>query len=617
MNKKRPVFSILLMLVLLAPLSVPAQQTPDSIRVRQLERLPETMPNNKPEVIDRIERLMRMRDFDRAATLLELELEKTPHQGIIKSLLSTCYEEAKEYEKLLLFLKQQLETEPPRFPLYRDLGRAYILLGHTDSARVILFRSAEFVTNREGSLATIANIYHKYGLYEYESEFIDSARTLTGNQNLLPDKMGDALAAQKRYGEATLEYLTFMEKDSVAAKQGEEKLISMIRFPESADTVMTLLSNRLRHQSESSRLLNIYGQLLIEQGKFEEAFEFFKGLDSTRDLAGADIMYFMRECNRRHQYEITISAGEYMNEHFPQTTLRNSILFLTGTALTATGHYFEALETYQNIADDRIRPAHSAEAFLKIGQIYNDNLNDINMARENFHKVIRIVPGSRFDIEAKFGMADIFIKEKNFDSAISQFESITQWEVPEEIAEKAEFILAEVYLFKGDYQESVTRYRRLINTFPRGLYINDAIQYSLIISETLEDSPGQMDLFATSEFFRYTQKADSLEYYLTKICKVGIPSLAPISYLYLSRLLRLQERYDEAVAMADSLESQYPESYYLPYGLKVKADIFLVSPGQKELAMDLYRKLLNDYSTYPFAAEIRDIIRREITSGQI
>jgi outer membrane protein assembly factor BamD (BamD/ComL family) len=77
-----------------------------------------------------------------------------------------------------------------------------------------------------------------------------------------------------------------------------------------------------------------------------------------------------------------------------------------------------------------------------------------------------------------------------------------------------------------------------------------------------------------------------------------------------------QQRLDQAVASADSLISLYPDSYYLPFGLKLKADVFLLSAHTKDQALVIYHTLLEQYGFYPFAAEIRDIIRREAPGGR-
>jgi len=297
--------------------------------------------------------------------------------------------------------------------------------------------------------------------------------------------------------------------------------------------------------------------------------------------------------------------------------LKNGVQFVVAEADIATGRYDDALAAYQSIAGDFIRPAHRAEANLNIGLLYKDHLGDMSKAKEYLNEVIQAVPGGPYAIQAQQALADIAIREHNLDLADSLYSSLMKLELPPDVAEQTEFAQAEISLFKGNFKDAATRFRHIISRYPRGFYVNDAIQYSLIISETLDDAPKQTDLFASAEYFRYIKETDSLEFYLTKICRVGIPSLAPISYVHLAELYKDQKQYQAAADAVDSLQAQYPESYFLPYGLKLKADIYLQSSDTQEQALKMYRDLLEKYPTYPFTAEIRDIVRRETPDGRI
>jgi len=571
----------------------------------------------QPEEIDRARRLMQFGEFRRAAQILEEYLEEGPKTPAAHDLLIQCYEQSKQYDKLIAYLKRRLEIQPPSFGLYRDLGKAHITAGMPEAAAPYFFEAVSFGTDRERAFSTIADIYYKSGLYDLERSFIDSARVLAGDTSLMAGKMGDALAARQQFAAATLEFLTYMEKDSITARIGEERIISLMRFPESVDTVMAILFDRISSRKETRQLQKIYGQMLMEQDRFDEAFEFFRRQDSLSEGNGVDILVFMQECTKRRKYEQALRAGDYFLRRHARSSLKNSVNFVMAESFIGVGEYYEALARYETIAGDFIRPAHRAEANLSIGLLYKDYLDDPKKAEEYLNLVIETVPGGSYAVLAQQALADIAIGQRQLDTAIGMLESLLELELPPEIAERVEFTLAETHLFKEDYREANTRFRRIISRYPRGFYVNDAIQYSLIIGETLDEAPKQIDLFSSAEYFRYTQRPDSLEYYLSKICRVGIPSLAPISYVHLARLYADQKRHTEAVAAVDSLMNLYPESYFLPYGLKLKADIFMELPENRDRAMELYRELLSDYPTYPFGAEIREIIRRESPSGRI
>ena len=68
----------------------------------------------------------------------------------------------------------------------------------------------------------------------------------------------------------------------------------------------------------------------------------------------------------------------------------------------------------------------------------------------------------------------------------------------------------------------------------------------------------------------------------------------------------------QAVNYVDRMAKEFPESYYLPFGLKIKADILFDledSNNSKNEAKQIYKTLLESYPNYPFINEVRQILR--------
>jgi len=186
-------FAFLILLTI--PASQAVAQNPISTQNNTGDANPvKIIEKTRLEGIDRANRMMRLGDYEGAAAILETIFEKDPQNIEVKNLLATCYERSKDYSKMLLFLKSRLATEPPGYPLYRAVGRTYVLMGFPDSAQSFFYAAVSRAPGNDRAFSTIAEIYHKFGHYRFESEFIDSARVLTGNPTLLADRMGDALA---------------------------------------------------------------------------------------------------------------------------------------------------------------------------------------------------------------------------------------------------------------------------------------------------------------------------------------------------------------------------------------------------------------------------------------
>ncbi|MCK5126882.1 MAG: hypothetical protein KAR42_11560 [candidate division Zixibacteria bacterium] len=608
---KNNIFILIILLFTISAVNAEELETPTEAQRQQINLPP------KSPIVDKISRLMRLGEYERAADLAQMYLSQEPGNLTLKTLLAGSLESAGRYDELVLFLEQRVANEKAGFPLYRLAGRAYLLAGNTDSARSLFYRAANFALQRESSLRLIAKHWHTSGKYELAIEFIDSIRVLSGNPQLMANQMGDALVAQKEYGRAAIEYLDFMEKDSISAAAAENRLISMISYPESVDTVMAILSSRIQAKLNSRRLSSTYGRLLLEQDKFDEARSYYQEMDSLRSHRGSDVLYFVRECNNRGQYAQAIQAGEYMLQKYPQSPWFGSIQFSLAQAKTKLGLYSEALQLYHEVADKFTRASQKSDANLQIGLLYKDYIRDFDKAREFLGQVMLTSPGTRYDVMARFSLADMYVYLNNLDSASAIYRELLTRNLNEDFAEQIEYIQAMISVFTGDFSTANGRFRKIISRYPKGMFVNDAIQYTLIISEAGSTAKNQMDLFSAAEYHRYTKNSDSLEFYLVKICLVDIPTLAPISYLRLAELRVENENTKGALASLDSLSNKYTESYFTPYGHKLKADILLPLAERKEEAITIYRELLENFPKYPFAAEVRSILRKETDAEQI
>jgi tetratricopeptide (TPR) repeat protein len=555
------------------------------------------------------QQLMIMSQFERAAAVLERELGYNPTETAIISLLAECYESLGDYGKLLILLNRQAALQTPDFNLSADLGQAYLRNGQTDSARYWFFHAARLTNNLTRVLTRITDAYQKLGHYPLEQEFVDSLRAWHADSTLLAEPMGNALAAQGDYAGATREYLTYMESDSAAAEVGENKIVALLQYPESADKVMAVVGTALTRQLRNPRLANVYAQVLMEQGRFDEAYDLFRRRDSLMNTTGSDLLYFMQECRRRGRNDYVVTAGTCFLQRYPSSGLAVPARFVLVDGLIGLGKFIEANSLLDSLIPST-RTTDRAEALLQSGILQRDHLDRPDSAESLFRQVIRLIPGSRFDTDARLELADLFVRQRRFDSAVTIYDTLLARDLPDDKAEQITFLRAQTSLFKGECEQSAEAFRNLIRRFPRGMYVNDAIQIGMILSEALGEAPKQMDLFSQAEYFRYTGRTDSLEYYLTKICQIDIPGLAPVAYLRLGDLRQGQNRFPEAIAAADSLVGRYPDSYFAPFGLKLKADILWLDPKTKDEAAALYRDLLERYGTYPFSAEIRDILRR-------
>ena len=86
--------------------------------------------------------------------------------------------------------------------------------------------------------------------------------------------------------------------------------------------------------------------------------------------------------------------------------------------------------------------------------------------------------------------------------------------------------------------------------------------------------------------------------------------LADIALLEMARIDVQASDTARALAELNRLIEEFPESYYMPFGLKGKADLLVADDGRREEAVAIYRRILEHYPNYPFGSEVREAMRR-------
>jgi len=150
---------------------------------------------------------------------------------------------------------------------------------------------------------------------------------------------------------------------------------------------------------------------------------------------------------------------------------------------------------------------------------------------------------------------------------------------------------------------------RLLVEHPDGYFVNDAIGLMMVMDEA-EEAEDLLYDYSNALLFEQTRQYDSMAVKLELLASAENPALADDA---LYRLMRISfDHLDTAAAKgyADRLINDFADSYYAPFGLKARADLLRLDSRTREEAADIYRELLKEHPNYPFASEIRAVLRQ-------
>ncbi|MBN1211140.1 MAG: tetratricopeptide repeat protein [candidate division Zixibacteria bacterium] len=604
---KKLLITVLFVLPVLVnfPLVATAQQqeTPREMRIGPLSELERQL------VFAR--NLVRERNFEMASALLEVIHEKDPENEIALNLLKQCYAELKYYTKSEDLIRSLVEKQPGNLAYQLDLAEVLVYQGKKNEGLEAYQRAMTLVPNNDSTrFLMVINSMINSGLDDNALTLIDSIRVLENDSLLYGLQRGAIFEKHKKYRAAALEYFPLLEKDTTrTAIVAERNLFNLLDFVESSKEVEQALLEKAGPAS-SLRVMKLLSGYYIKIGEFDKAFDFTVRLDSLDEEAGNSLLYYMRRCRERRQFEQVLRMGDYLRTKYTEPgPITGEAVFLYAEALTESGRYPDAIAVYREIKETFPQSRDKAEAFYFTGRIYLEYLGDYPRALSCFDSVITNYRTGFGYLGSLRSVPVCYMRLQEFDTAREKYQALLQNRLNDDILEEAQYNLALIDFYRGSFDSTSTALHKLIVDFPRGFYVNDALKLILVIDEA-KGAPALLGDYARAHWFEAGRMLDSTRTRLERIAADENKALADIALFHLAELNLQSADTVSALGFIDRLINNFPDSYYLPFGMKTRADILVKDKNTREEARDIYRFLLENYPNYPFISDVRESMRR-------
>jgi tetratricopeptide (TPR) repeat protein len=596
------------LILLLTGGAVRSEDPPDSARLSE----DEAPSRELVELNSRVafcRQLMRDRNYEGAAAMLELLYESYPDNSVIVALLVQCYDQLQHYEKSQEIIQRHLKLNPDNFNFQ---------LLHAET----LARRNKVAEAREAYLAAASNLALS-NLVRYQTviqsmvgnnldtaalSFIDSLRLLTADSTLFAIHRGAVLERQKQYEAAALEFYSLLADTTRLGNEAEKKLMALLNFGESEPAVHAALLEQ-KDLFSVPRAVRILSSHYLKSGQYEKAFEFTVSQDSLEGFGGRSLLNYMRRCYERQLYEQAARMGEYLTAHRDTLSVRVDAHFVYADALVRLGRYDQAIAVLDSAYALSMRTNDRVHALYSIGLTYLEELAEYDRAIVYFDSVeVLYTTHPSYDL-ALVARPQCYLRQGDLDRASSEFENVLTRNLKPDLVEQVQFNLALIYFYQKRIDSCQTALNKLTVDFPRGMYFNDAVKLLFTI-EQARGNPQILYDYSNAMLFEHRALIDSAVEKLGLIAEQSEHVLADAALYELAQISLDGDDTSQAIDYVDGLAERFPDSYYLPYGLKMKADLYSGQVDLVERAKEIYRRLLEDYPNFPFASAIRQKMRQ-------
>ena len=555
--------------------------------------------------------LMSSRDFRPAADILESLYEIDPDNLVIANSLKSCYEHLKQYAKGELLLKRLIKRFPGNISYRLNLAESLIGQEKLDEGKKIYKDLLSQVDpKRPGAPASVIRSMVQANLEDDALEAILELRRISNDSTVMALQRAGILKGRRAYKEACQEYFKVIRDSSLFAAKAEKGLSELLNFGESAKVAEDALVSFVQADS-SGRVFRLLSAYYLKAERFDDAYQFALKQDSAENFKGTSIMQYLRETMERKLYPQAIRMFEQAVKEIANKAFIGEFYFKYAKALEETAEYAAAIAIYDTIAATFPRPQDKWEATYRIGSVYLNRTSQPELALIYFDSVLAHYFAGQFYTEATLGIPKAYMKMGDLENARKEYAELSALRKNSRISELVLYNLGLINFYDKKYDSTSALLNELIVKHPKGLYVNDAIKLLLLLDRA-ENATELLDYFAGAYLFLEMNRLDSAVIRLSAAVNAQNKALADIALFQMTEIVLDDGDEKKAVSYVDRMAEEFPESYYLPFGLKIKADILFDSEdsnNSKNEAKQIYKTLLESYPNYPFINQVRQILR--------
>ncbi len=597
--------------------SLKERKSPPPKKVTRIQRLDKRTTNMVEDVQTReklqlARKLIMDKNFMAASAVLETIYEINSSHPTVISLLIRCYDNLLYFQKAEDMVRREIVKFPDNYYYHQTLAQFLAKQERIEEALASYNKSLSLILRKDiNRYLSIVNSMTIYGLEIQAVKLIDSLRKKFENETLFAIQKGNIYKNDRKYELATNEYCLTLSDSTRIGNDGEKKLLDLLLFGESSLISENILKKRADSQQEK-RLLNILTSFYLKESRFDDAFNYSIRLDSIENKNGQTLFNYLRQTDDQEIHQQTIKMSRYIIEKNSNQKIDSQLLsdtyFKYAGALAKDNRPKEAILVYDSLFDLTEKVQTKSETLYNIGKIYSDIFFDYEKSLIYFDSVIKNYRGGMGYLNSQIAFPQSKIHLRQFSDARAAYEKLKQKHLSPEHQEEITFNLVLIDFYENKFDSAKTGFKRLINNFPRGFYVNDALELIRVIDGAIARLD-VLKLFANYYFYSSKNDFVSAETELLKITKNFSSLLADMALYKLVNISMMQGDSPKTIRYISEITEKFPDSYYLPYCLKIEADIYFGDDLKRERAEEIYKMLLEKHPNYPFIAKIREILK--------
>ena len=591
---------ILILLVILSLSSVaPAQQNSDEIIAGQYFQAGE---------------------FEKALILYEKLFNKTKNTAYYDPYFS-CLLSLKKYDEAEKLSSKLQKSNPTSFLYPIDLGRVYQERGEQEKMTNLYNSLIKNLAVNEFAIKELAITFYRAEAYDFSIKTLLSGRKLLNDETLFLYDLLSLYRYRKDKPMLIQEYLTLLSSNPGALAQAQGVLGNVLEGEDDFNLLKTAILRRLQKNPQNVALTEFLIWQYIQQKDFEMALRQTLALDRRLKEGGERIFELSSLLVSNQAFEqgiealnFLVSQGE-MNKFYIAAKI--DLLNVKNIQLTKgklnNAELLSLENDYLNLLNKFGISSSTAFAIRQLAHLQAFYFGKLTEASLQLQKLLESPGNSPIIIaETKLELADIYLLSGEVWEAALIYGQVEKSFPTEVYGQEARFKNAKLAYYQGDFTWAKAQLDVLKSSTSQ-LIANDALNLSLLISDNLQNETDTAALKKYSEAELYILK-NQPEIALNVLDSISIlyptNSLVDDILMAKSKIFLKTNNFEQAVKELQTISDQYSTELWGDDAIFMLADIYETKLLQTSKALELYQRIISDYSGSLYIIEARKRYRQ-------
>ncbi len=540
-----------------------------------------------------------------AAAPIFLKLYKQRKNKFYFNYYIDCLIKTQKYDQALKFVNRQARRH--RYDLTYLVDKAYILklIGKTSEAQKLNNQILKKLPPQTNEIRQIANEYIRFKDYDNAEAVLNKGIKITGYQFFNLRYILYAISGQN---EKMVEVLLSWLGSEPSQFSNIQRILYSYLNRDVNNEFADLLQKKLLIRIQNTHLpvyYRLYIWLLTEKKQYNMAVIQAIAYDRRTNGFGSIVYETGMKALDENQLSAAQQAFQYIIQKGPRSPYYNkartallNVMYnkVINGEIYSTEQIKKLEQQYITILNDLPLNNETVEIYRQLAHLEAFYLNNDAQALAYINKALKyklLTPQQKGKLLLEKGK--ILIKQHKFYLAILIFGQVQDINPLNEIGSQASFYQALTYFFIDNFKWAKTQFDALKGQTEK-LTANDAIDYSDIIKQALEDSSKLkiLRLYSIAKLYEFTNQNDSAITYLDSVISFST-YLADRALLDKYKIHLSTGAYTEAAEDLEQLTSNFTNSLYADKATYLLGLLYENKLNQPTKAEGYFKKVLFDY----------------------